>query len=133
LRALKKNEQVLAVVDVPADQVSASQSIRLLGLQARVPRALFRLAVEQQIAITIFLMGLRSADGQRFLRLRQLGVYSDVDALIRDVFLALEHAIVENPAAWHFWGEAERFFESQEEVSKVSTDNPEPPNSAGVA
>lgn len=111
LRALKEKEQLLAVVDVPADQVSASQPIQLLGLPARVPRALFRLAVEQAIPITLFLVGFSSDDGRRFLRLRQFGVYQDVDVLIRDVFLELERIITETPAAWHFWGEAERFFE----------------------
>lgn len=133
LRALKKNEQVLAVLDVPTDQVSASQSVRLLGLPARVPRALLRLAVDKEIPVTIFLVGLRTADGQRFLRLRQFGVYHDVDALIQDVFLELEQAIIENPAAWHFWGEAERFFEPQDGGGRINPDNPAAPNGAGAA
>jgi len=111
VRALKHNEQVLAVVDVPADQVSASQSIQLLGLQARVPRALLRLSVEQQIPVTIFLVGLRTTDGQRTLRISQFGVYDDLNALTQDVFLELEKAIQEDSPAWHFWSEAERFFE----------------------
>jgi len=111
LKALKAREQVFAVVDVPADQVSASQPIQLLGLQARVPRALFRVAVEQKVPVSVYLVGLNLENGQRFLRIQQFGVYQDVDALIRDVFLVLEQAIRETPAAWHFWGEAERFFE----------------------
>lgn len=111
LKALKAQEQVFAVVDVPADQVSASQPIQLLGLQARVPRALFRVAVEQKVPVSVYLVGLNLDDGKRFLRIHQFGVYQDVDALIRDVFLVLEQAIRETPAAWHFWGEAERFFE----------------------
>lgn len=111
LRALKAQEQVFAVVDVPADQVSASQHIQLLGLQARVPRALFRVAVEQKVPVTVYLVGLNLQNGQRFLRIQQFGVYQDVDALIKDVFQVLEQAIRETPAAWHFWSEAERFFE----------------------
>ena len=110
LKALKAQEQVFAVVDVPADQVSASQSIELLGLQARVPRALFRVAVDQKVPVSVYLVGLNPEDGQRFLRIHQFGVYQDVDTLIKDVFLVLEQAIRETPAAWHFWGEAERFF-----------------------
>lgn len=110
LKALKAKEQVFAVVDVPADQVSASQPIKLLGLQARVPRALFRVAVEQQVPVSVYLVGLNLDDGKRSLRIHQLGVYADVDVLIRDVFLILEDAIRETPAAWHFWSEAERFF-----------------------
>lgn len=135
LRALKNNEQVLAVLDVPADQVSTSQTIRMLGLQARVPKALLRLAVEQKIPVTIFLVGLRMRDGQRFLRLRQFEGYSDVDAMVCDVFLELEHAIAENPAAWHFWGEAERFFELDNKGGgeSVNDDSRALPSSAGAA
>ena len=110
LKALKAKEQVFAVVDVPADQVSASQPIQILGLHARVPRALFRVAVEQKVPVTVYRVGLNLDDGQRFLYIQQFGVYGDVDALIKDVFLVLEQAIQETPAAWHFWGEAERFF-----------------------
>jgi hypothetical protein len=110
LRALKAKEQVFAVVDVPADQVSASQQIQLLGFQARVPRALFRVAVEQKVPVTVYRVGVNLDDGQRLLLIQQFGVYEDVDALIKDVFQVLEQAIQETPAAWHFWGEAERFF-----------------------
>ena len=112
LKALKAKQQVFAVVDVPADQVSTSQQIQLLGLKARVPRALFRLAVEQKIPVTVYLVGLQLQDGQRFLHINQFGIYKDVDALIVDVFKVLEQAIQENPAVWHFWGESARFFES---------------------
>jgi phosphatidylinositol dimannoside acyltransferase len=134
LRALRNNEQVLAVLDVPADQVSTSQTIRMLGLQARVPKALLRLAVEHEIPVTIFLVGLRVADGQRFLRLRQFEGYSEVDAMVRDVFSELEHAIIENPAAWHFWGEAERFFELDKGRSESANDDSQAlPSSAGAA
>ena len=134
LRALKNNQQVLAVLDVPADQVSTSQTIRMLGLQARVPRALLRLAVEQKIPVTIFLVGLRMRDGQRFLRLRQFEGYSDVDKMVCDVFSELEQAIVENSAAWHFWGEADRFFELDNSSGESANgDSLVLPSSAGAA
>lgn len=110
LKALRARQQVFAVVDVPADQVSTSQSIELLGIRAQVPRALFRLAVEHKVPVTVYLAGLQLADGQRFLRIHQFGIYGDVDALIKDVFQVLDQAIRDNPAIWHFWSEAERFF-----------------------
>lgn len=111
LKALKAKQQVFAAVDVPADQVSTSQKIQLLGLQTRVPKALFRLAVEQKIPVTVYLVGLQLQDGQRFLRIHQFGIYEDVNALIVDVFQVLDLAIRDNPAVWHFWGQAQRFFE----------------------
>lgn len=110
LKALRASEQLMAVVDVPADQFSASAPVTLLGTTARVPRALFRLAVDQQIPVSVFVCGFDLQTGQRTLRLRQLGTYEDVDALVRDVFSELELAIRSNTAAWHFWSEAERFF-----------------------
>lgn len=110
LKALRANEQLMAVVDVPSDQFSASAPVTLLGETAQVPRALFRLAVEQQIPVCVFVCGFDLKSGQRTLRLRQLGTYEEIDTLIRDVFSELELAIRSNTAAWHFWSEAERFF-----------------------
>lgn len=111
LRALRANEQVLAAVDVPADQFSTSEAITLLGMPARVPKALLRLAVEQRIPVTVYLTGIDLSSGERFLSIRQLGVRDTLEPLIRDVFLELEAAIRECPPAWHFWGESERFFQ----------------------
>jgi hypothetical protein len=112
LQALRRGEQVLGIVDVPADQVSASQDLQLLGRIARVPRGLFRLAVDQRIPVTVYLTGLDASTGRRVLRIHQLGVYDSVECLATDVFAFLDLAIREDPPAWHFWAEAPRFFVS---------------------
>ena len=110
IQALRRNEQVLAAVDVPPDQVDASVEITLLGMQARMPKGLLRLAVAQQVPVTVYVTGLNTRTGQRFLRIAQLGVHSGVEALAQTVFGHLEKALQEDSAAWHFWGEAPRFF-----------------------
>lgn len=110
LRALRNKAQVLAVVDVPADQTSASAPVPLLGGVARVPRALFRLAVEHQIPITLFLVGLNETTGRRYLHLQPLGVFEQVEDLMAVVFGVLDQAVANNPPAWHLWSEADRFF-----------------------
>lgn len=110
LKVLQAHEQLVAVVDVPSDQVAASQQIQLLGMPARVPRALFRLAVERSIPVGVFLPGICLSTGRRLLRLRDFGTPTDVDALVNEVFAELERAITECPPAWHFWSEADRFF-----------------------
>lgn len=110
IRALRGGQQVVAAVDVPADQVSASQSIRLLGMPARVPRGLLRLAADHKVPVSVYVTGIRMSDGQRFLRIRQLPVSGDADTLVEAVFRLLESAIAEDAPAWHFWGEADRFF-----------------------
>jgi hypothetical protein len=110
LRALRRGEQVVAAIDVPADQVSASEPVTLLGEAAQMPRGLLRLAVDQGLPVTVYLTGLRVGDGRRTLAIHQLGVYDDLPPLMADVFAFLERAIREDPPAWHFWSEAPRFF-----------------------
>jgi lauroyl/myristoyl acyltransferase len=110
LQALRRGEQVVAAIDVPADQVSASHEIRLLGMRARVPRGLLRLAVDQHIPVTVYMTGLHVENGRRFLRIHQLGKRDDLEQLIDDVFALLDQAIREDPPAWHFWSEADRIF-----------------------
>lgn len=110
LRILQADEQIMAVIDVPADQVSSSQPVSLLGAQAHVPRVLPRLAVERQLPVLVYLSGINLDNGRRFLRLVRLGIYSDVDSLVADIFLQLDAAIQESPPSWHLWSEAPRFF-----------------------
>ncbi len=110
LRVLHSKEQLLAVVDVPADQVAASQPVQILGLPARLPTGLLRLAVERKIPVSVYVTGIHMDTGQRFLRIRQLGVPSDVDSLVGTLAADLDGLIRECPPAWHFWSEAERFF-----------------------
>jgi lauroyl/myristoyl acyltransferase len=112
LRTLRGGEQIMAAIDVPSDQVAASESIDFLGLRARVPRGLMRVAVDSQIPVTVYVTGIRLTDGKRSLQIHPLGVRSDLAALIREVFAYLEKAIEADPPAWHFWSVAPRFFES---------------------
>ena len=110
IRALQNNHSLLGVMDVPADEGQASMSIDLLGMQARVPRGLLRLAVEQQVPVVVYITGLDTGSGQRFLRIKPLGVHTTVEALASVVFDELEKVIADDAPAWHFWGIADRFF-----------------------
>ena len=110
IQALRRNEQVLAAVDVPSDQVSASVPICLRGMTARVPKGLLRLAVDYKVPVTVYVTGLNVQNGQRSLRIVQLGAWDVLDALVAAVFGHLESALCEDAAAWHFWGESHRFF-----------------------
>jgi len=110
IRALRDGEQVIAAVDVPADQAAASEPITLMGMPARIPRGLLRLAVDRRVPVTVHVTGFDTRTGQRQVRIVQLGVYDDLPALLRDVFGHLEAALAQDPAAWHLWSEAARFF-----------------------
>lgn len=110
LRALRQHEPIMAAVDVPSDQVSASTPIKLLGMPASVPRGLLRLAADNGVPVQVYVTGLNTQTGERFLRIKTLGVCTEVTDLVAKVFGELEAVITENPPAWHFWGVAERFF-----------------------
>jgi hypothetical protein len=110
LQALRRGEQVVAAVDVPADQVSASEALQLLGRPARFPRGLLRLAVDHQVPVTVYLTGLDASTGRRCLRIHQLGVPESVEALAATAFGYLDRAIRDDPPSWHFWSEAPRIF-----------------------
>ena len=110
MQALRANQQVIAAVDVPADQVAASEPVSILGHPARVPRGLFRIAAESQVPMFVFLTGIRISDGKRTLQIHRLSANDDMQHLLREAFALLEEAIIANPAAWHFWKIAPRFF-----------------------
>jgi len=110
LRALGQGEQVVAAIDVPSDQVAGTETVRLLGRQVEVPKALLRLAVQQRLPVTLYLTGFDFATGERFVRITPLGTWSDTGLLAQTLFDTLDAAMREEPAAWHLWGEAPRFF-----------------------
>lgn len=110
IKALRDKQALLGVVDVPADEAKASMSVEILGLQARVPRGLFRLAVDQKVPVLVYITGLDTRTGTRFLRIKPLGVHVTVEELAIQVFDELEQIIAEDAPAWHFWGIAERIF-----------------------
>ncbi len=110
LDALQKHDQVLAVMDVPSDQVNTTKPVLLLGVPVQMPSVLPRLAVEKKLPVTVFVMGLDLDTGRRFLRLKPLGVHADADELAAAIFSQLDQIMRERPAAWHLWSESERFF-----------------------
>jgi len=110
IKALRQGEQILAAIDVPSDQVAASETVMLAGLQARVPRGLLRLAVDQKVPVYVYVTGFNPDTGRRFLRIKPMGVQADVPTLVQQVFGELDRLIRESPPAWHFWSEADRFF-----------------------
>lgn len=110
LKALRAQEQVIAVIDVPADQVNASAPVDILGMTARVPTALLRLAVEKSLPVTLFLTGINLVTGKRTLNIKSINPSEDLISLTACVFNELSLAIEKDPAAWHFWSESQRFF-----------------------
>jgi hypothetical protein len=109
LQAIKDQDSLLGVVDVPADNFASAVDVQLLGQSARVPRGLLRLAADRQLPVTVFLAGLDFDTGQRHWQIHSLGVSQDAADLFKTVFQFLDQAILESPSAWHLWAEMPRF------------------------
>lgn len=110
VNAMRAHEQIIAVVDVPADAVAASSDVKMLGSHIRVPRGLLRIAADRRVAVTVFTVGIDLESGNRQLTIHTLPVEENIEILMAQVFGKMEVALHDAPAAWHFWGEADRFF-----------------------
>ena len=110
IQILRNSGQVMAAVDVPSDQVASSEVVRIVGIEARVPKALFRLAAERHLPLWVYSTGFSVSDGRRLLRLKRVDTLDDASLLPTKVFDELSELIGESPASWHFWSEASRIF-----------------------
>lgn len=111
VQALRSGEQVLGLVDVPADQAEGSSlPITVCGMAARVPKGLLRLAFDMQVPVTVYINGFDVQTGQRFLRMEQIPSQPDLQTLADVVFQRLNGCMDKSKALWHFWSEAHRFF-----------------------
>ncbi len=112
LEALRADGQLIALLDVPPSQVSASQTIDFLGERALMPRGVLRIAADRGLPVTVYVNGFRRDDGRRFLRIETFAATPDLDTLMQRVFERLEALIREDAAMWHFWEVAPLFFTS---------------------
>ena len=110
LRTLMQNGQVFAAIDVPSDQVAASVPLKIAGMNALVPSALLRVAVERKIPITLYNTGFSYETGERELSIQTFAPFSTLDEAVADIFFHLDELIAKNSAAWHFWHISDRFF-----------------------
>lgn len=110
IQALRRHEQVLALVDVPADNVDSKLPITLCGMPASTPKGMFRLAVDMQIPVVLYMNGFDVHTGKRHLRIVQIPQHNTPDELANTVFSYLQECMDQENALWHFWGESVRFF-----------------------
>lgn len=100
-KALNEGEQILSVADVPADRAATWVQVRFGGAPARVPKALFKTLASQRVPVAYYITGINLLDGSRFLRIRNLGVYDDADALAERLFGELDSLIQEKLSLIH--------------------------------
>lgn len=109
-RLYQDNHQLLAVIDVPPDQVGESVAVSVMGHRAHAPIRLLRDARQRQIPIVVYRTGLDLRTGRRRLVIRNVPPMAKEQELADAVFRELDEALAESTAAWHFWAIAPRFF-----------------------
>ncbi|AVS65958.1 hypothetical protein C8245_09975 [Paracidovorax avenae] len=117
-QALRRDEQVVVVIDVPEDQVNVTRTATILGQPVSVPAVLPQMAVDRSLPATVFYMGIDLQSGRRALRIAPLGTFSDPQELTDRVFDHFDGLLRERPAAWHLWTEAPRFFRARADVRR---------------
>lgn len=109
LKTLARGEQVLFLADVPADQASTSLPVWLGPETIHVPRGMLKLAVEQRIPVTFYIVGINLLTGRRFLRIEPLGIFASEEAMAQALFTRFNGLLDEQNVAWHLWSEMPRF------------------------
>jgi lauroyl/myristoyl acyltransferase len=107
-----RGSAVLGAVDVPPTETHSLTDVNLLGQPTRFTHGLVQLAMEMQVPIVVFSMGL-SADARRqLLRIDQpldVGGQS-IDALMQTLADRLTERVAGDPAAWSLWAWLGAFF-----------------------
>ncbi len=109
LQAIRQQECLLGLVDVPADNFGAGVPVQMFGLEALVPKGLLRLAADKELPVTVYLTGLDFQTGRRKWVIHTLGVVPDAQKLQDEVFALFNQAVKDKPGCWHLWSEMPRF------------------------
>lgn len=107
--ALARDEQILALLDVPQDGSGKGQVFGLLGEQVLLSMAIPEMAARQSQAYAVYATGLDVASGQRFLEIMCFGPGAGAQDMTLEMLAQLEALIWKSPAAWHLWGQWPRF------------------------
>lgn len=107
---LDAREQLLAVIDVPADQVGRSVPITLNAWPARAPLGLFELCARRGVPLTVYWTDVCLDSGRRDLVIRHIPPSTDAAQLVAHTFAELAALLRSDPQKWHFWALADRYF-----------------------
>ncbi len=109
LRLTRRQDVLVAAVDVPPDEVGGSIPVCFLGRQISVPRGIFRLAAGKRLPVVFYLTGFDFSTGERFLHITDPVVSGDAAVLAEQAFAELESWVTRQPECWHFWFALDRF------------------------
>ncbi len=124
LRGIEHRQNILVLIDVPAERGRPRQEIHLFGYRACVDHGIFNLLIRKQLCYVSCQMRLDFNKGQRHLMVataRQTKTASDfwqeMDQFITDSF-------THDSSQWHLWQVAQLYFMHNQAVSQpAAADN----------
>ncbi len=110
LKTIHHGDSVLALLDVPPDDVGGRHPVRLLDRDAILPSGLIKLARRTGVPVVFFACDVDPVSYRRRLRVSPAFVVDDQRQAMQRAADALDALIRECPAAWMFWPLAPAFF-----------------------
>jgi hypothetical protein len=113
-RRFRQGGNVVALLDVPAEEGQKHLECEFLGRRAAFPRGLMHLAVSEKMPVVVYDVSLDRESGKRVLRIDDLGCVDDEKALLALLVARLEAMIRRDPPSWHHWPGVAAFFRRAE-------------------
>lgn len=107
---LAQGGAIVALLDAPPDGRRDVVSVPFCGRKIGLPSGLVRLAARAGVPIYLYTAALAHDGGMRLLRVEGPLRATDTAAAMARVGAALDQAVRDDPAAWHYWGAAAAAF-----------------------
>ena len=111
LRALRRDEHILVLADVPAGPHDDAAVIEVFGRPAVISTGMLGLTVRAGASFVTYAQGLDVATGDRDLRIDCLRQSASRRELLEALAGFLEETLERDPAQWQLWFAAAQFFE----------------------
>lgn len=123
---LRKGSCIVGLMDVPVGMSKNFMTASLLGETAYFPRGLLHLAVNSNVPVVFYSMGLDRQNGRRNLIISPPLQFNNEEELLEILASRLNELIDTDSPAWHQWGGIQNFFQKGDDEIKVAArvDNP---------
>lgn len=110
-RKLKAGVGIVGLMDVPLGDTRNFLATRLFGETAYFPRGLLYLAVNSNVPVVVYSMGLDRQSGRRNLTISPPLQFKNEEELLEILVGKLTELIEADSPAWHQWGGVQSFFQ----------------------
>ncbi len=110
LRGLDQQNNILVLVDVPADQGRPVQTIELFGQQAYIDRGMFDFLVRRKLRYVTYRTALNFATGQRTLTIFSACQQDSGSCFWAQMNQFINQTLAQDSSQWHLWQVASLYY-----------------------